>query len=97
MQQRYNPIYGSTYIIICISEGTKNAYISYWKITENEEHLRKTHVFIKQNYRMQDVDIKFHEFITFPQIFAILEKFGTEYIGGLIFMSKTVIFEEAVS
>ena len=46
---------------------------------------------------MQDVDIKFHELITFPQIFAILEKFGTEYIGGLIFISKTVIFEETVS
>ena len=43
-----NPIHGFTYIIICISEGTKNAYILYWKITENEEHLRKTHVFIKQ-------------------------------------------------
>lgn len=92
-----NPIHGSTYIIICISEGTKNAYILYWKIAENEEHLRKTHVFIKQNYPMQDVDIKFHEFITFPQIFPILEKFGTEYIGGLIFMSNTVIFEETVS
>jgi len=29
-----------------------------------------------------------HELITFPQIFAILENFGTEYIGGFIFMSK---------
>ena len=50
-----NPIHGSTYIIICILEVTKNVYILYWKITENEEHLRKTHVFLKQNYRMQDV------------------------------------------